>query len=62
MVLTPANGQGSGSTATLTLDGGSAGSAAITGFGTRWSRVTLVPTIAGTAGAQVPFTYGAALE
>ena len=35
---------------------------AIAGFGTRWSRVTLVPTIAGTAGAEVPFAYGAALE
>ena len=62
VVLTPANGQGSGSTAALSLDGGSAGSATIAGFGTRWSRVTLVPTIAGTAGAEVPFAYGAALE
>jgi hypothetical protein len=45
----------------ILLDGGSAGSVTITGFGTRWARVTLVPTIADRPGAEVPYSYGATL-
>lgn len=43
----------------IVLDGASAGSITISGFGNRWSRVTLVPTIADRAGAEVPYSYGA---
>ncbi|MGH7519769.1 MAG: MXAN_6640 family putative metalloprotease [Gemmatimonadales bacterium] len=43
----------------IVLDGASAGSVTIAGFGNRWSRVTLVPTIADRAGAEVPYSYGA---
>ena len=43
----------------LTLDAGSAGAISISGFGTRWTKVTLVPTIADRSGAEVPFSYGA---
>jgi hypothetical protein len=32
------------------------------GFGNRWSKATLVPTIADNAGAAVPFRYGATLQ
>ena len=46
----------------ITLDAGSAGSVTITGFGSRWSKVTLVPTIADRAGAEVPFAYGASVN
>ena len=46
----------------IALDAGSAGSVVITGFGSKWSRVTLVPTIADRAGAEVPFAYGASVN
>jgi hypothetical protein len=46
----------------LALDGGSAGSFTITGFGTRWSKVTLVPTIADRPGAEVPYAYAASVN
>jgi len=45
----------------IPLDGGSAGTLSVTGFGTRFSRVTLAPTIADRAGSEVPFSYGATL-
>lgn len=54
VVLTPASGQAGASVAALPLDAGGAGSVSIPGFGSRWSRATLLPTIAGTAGAEVP--------
>jgi len=60
-VLTPARG-GSPWVVALSLNAAKAGSRSITGFGTRWSRVTLVPTIADDTGAEVPFSYGATLE
>ena len=34
----------------------------VSGFGTRWSKVVLMPTIAGTAGVAVPYSYGATLN
>jgi hypothetical protein len=43
----------------IPLDAASAGSVTVSGFGTRWKRVTLVPTIADRAGAEVPYSYGA---
>jgi hypothetical protein len=60
-VLTPARG-GSPSVVALSLNAAKAGSTSITGFGTRWSRVTLVPTIADNTGSEVPFSYGATVE
>lgn len=62
VVLTPANGQAGASVTALTLDAGGAGTVSIAGFGSRWSRATLMPTIADAAGAEVPFGYGATLE
>ena len=46
----------------IALDGGSAGSISVAGFGTRWARVTLVPTIADRPGAEVPYAYGASVQ
>jgi hypothetical protein len=46
----------------LRLNSAKAGSTSVSGFGTRWSRVTLVPTIADNTGAEVPFSYGATLQ
>jgi hypothetical protein len=34
----------------------------VSGFGTRWSRVVLMPTIADQAGVEVPYAYGAVLK
>ena len=43
----------------IALDGGSAGSITVDGMGTRWSKLTLVVTIADRAGVAVPYSYGA---
>src|SRR5687768_9430869 len=44
------------------LDGGSAGSITVDGMGTRWSKLTLVVTIADRAGTAVPYSYGATVS
>jgi hypothetical protein len=62
VALTPANGSGAPSIVALTLDAGSAGSISVNGFGTRWSKATLIPTIADADGSDVPYAYGAAIE
>lgn len=54
--------RGRGTVITIPLDAASAGSVTITGFGVRWKRVTLVPTIADRAGAEVPYSYSAAVN
>ena len=59
-VATASNGRTS--VTPLTLDGGSAGLVTIAGFGSRWSKVTPVPTIADRPGAEVPFAYGASVN
>ena len=61
LVATPARG-GPPSVTEIPLDASSAGSATVSNFGTRWSRVTLVPTIADRAGAEVTFGYSAAVR
>ena len=60
-VATPKNG-GAPTTFSIVLDATSAGSITITGFGTRWSKVTLVPTIVGTDGSAVTYAYGATVN
>lgn len=60
-VATAANGRSS--TIPITVDAASdAGSIAIPNFGTRWAKVTLVPTIAGREGVAVPYAYGATVN
>jgi len=49
VIAMPVNSDGNG-----TLD--------VTGFGSKWNRATLMPTIAERAGAEVPYSYGAALN
>ena len=46
VIAMPVNADGDG-----TLD--------VTGFGTKWSKATLMPTIADRAGVEVPYSYGA---
>jgi hypothetical protein len=46
----------------MTLDAGSAGSVTISGFGSRWGKVTLIPTIADRPGAEVPYSYTASVK
>ncbi|NJD10197.1 MAG: hypothetical protein FIB01_07055 [Gemmatimonadetes bacterium] len=59
-VATPATG-GPPVVTEIPLDAGSAGSIGINGLGTRFAKLTLVPTIADRAGAEVPFSYSATL-
>lgn len=61
VIATPAKG---GKTATLpmTLDGASAGAITVDGMGSRWSKLTLVVTIADQAGVAVPYSYGATVS
>jgi hypothetical protein len=54
-------GSGAPSVVPIALDGGSAGSVEISGFGRQVSRVVLAATIADRTGVQVPFRYGATL-
>jgi hypothetical protein len=61
VVATPKNG-GPDVNLPITLSAGATGSIEISGFGTRWSKVTLVPTIADTQGAEVPYSYRAAVN
>jgi hypothetical protein len=60
-VATPMNG-GAPTTFRITLDAGSAASVAIGGFGTQWSKVTLVPSIVGTDASAVTYAYGATVN
>lgn len=46
----------------VALDGGSAGSITVDGMGSRWSKLTLVVTIADRAGVAVPYSYGATVS
>ena len=61
VIATPAGG---GKTVTLpvTLNSGSAGSITVDGMGNRYSKATLVVTIADRAGAAVPYSYGATVS
>jgi hypothetical protein len=61
VALTPATG-GAPSVLPVTLNAGGAGTIDISGFGTRWAKATLMPTIADDDGAAVPFSYGATLQ
>lgn len=61
VLASPARG-GKDSETPMTLDPRSAGSVTIKDFGTRWSKVTLVPTIADQAGREVPFNYAATMN
>ena len=54
-------GRGAPSIVPISLDGNSAGSVEITGFGKQSTRVLLAVTIADRAGVQVPYSYGASV-
>ncbi len=60
-IATPKNG-GAPTVYSISLDSASAGSISIAGFGTTWSKVTLVPAIVGTDGSGVPYSYGATVN
>lgn len=59
LVAIPENGNGPPVIQEMTLDAASAGRATIAGFGNRFGRVALIPTIADRAGSEVPFVYSA---
>ena len=54
-------GSGAPSVVPITLDGQSAGSVTVNGFGKQVSRVLLAATIADREGVQVPYSYGASV-
>jgi hypothetical protein len=60
VIATSANGKTS--ILPLTLDAGSAGMITVDGMGTRWSKLTLVATIADRPGAAVPYSYAATVS
>jgi hypothetical protein len=62
VVATPARQNGTVAETPVTLDGGSSGKVTVSGFGTRWSKVTLVPTIADSDGREVPYDYTASVQ
>jgi hypothetical protein len=45
----------------ISLNGSSAGSVVVSGFGGQVTRVLLAATIADKAGVQVPYSYGASV-
>ena len=61
VVATPKTG-GAPTTFPISLNGASAGSISINGFGNRWAKVALVPTIADRAGVAVPYSYTATVN
>ena len=60
-VAYPKNGAAA-ATFSISLDGASAGAVAISNFGNKWAKVVLVPSIVGTEGAEVPYSYGAVVN
>ena len=61
VMLSPKSG-GSPTMIPMTLGAGAQGSLEVTGFGNRWSKAVLMPTIADGAGVEVPYAYGAAVN
>lgn len=59
-IATPRSG-GPDKVISIALDAGAAGTVTINGFGTKWSKVTLAPTIADRPGMEVPYQYSATL-
>lgn len=61
-VASPKNGNSPPTVFEIPLDSKSTGSLTISGFGTRWSKVTLAATIADRGGAEVPYAYSATVK
>jgi hypothetical protein len=54
-------GKGAPAVVPISLNGNSAGSVVVSGFGGQVTRVLLAATIADKAGVQVPYSYGASV-
>ncbi|HEV8177944.1 MAG TPA: hypothetical protein VGP44_09680, partial [Gemmatimonadales bacterium] len=61
-VMVALTGRGSTTVIPMTLDNASGGTLDVTGFGTKWSKAILMPTIAERAGVEVPYSYGAVVN
>jgi Family of unknown function (DUF6055) len=61
VALTPVGGRGSPTVLPMTLTTG-AGGVEVSGFGTRWGKAVLMPSIADVAGSAVPYSYSAAVN
>jgi hypothetical protein len=62
VIASPARRNGTVVKMPIALDGGSSGTVTVPDFGTRWSKVTLVPTIADRDGREVPYNYTASVQ
>jgi hypothetical protein len=62
VALTPSSGRGAPTVVPMTLDFDNRGALEVSGFGTRWSKAVLMPSIADVAGSGVPYSYGAAVR
>ena len=63
VVATPVRASGSGTVTPMTLAAGSfEGSITVSGFGTRWAKVTLVPSIVDNVSREVPYSYSATVQ
>jgi hypothetical protein len=62
VALTPLSGRGSPTLVPMTLNAEKQGTLEVSGFGTRWSKAVLMPTIADVAGSAVPYSYGAEVQ
>jgi hypothetical protein len=61
IALSPKSG-GAATVIPMALGAGAQGSLDVTGFGTKWIKAVLMPTIADQAGVEVPYAYGATLN
>jgi Family of unknown function (DUF6055) len=62
VALTPGSGRGAPTVVPMALDGNGRGTLALSGFGTKWSKATMMPTIVELAGSEVLYTYEAAVN
>jgi hypothetical protein len=62
VIATPARGGSAASQTPVVLDSGSSGTVTVRDFGSRWSKVTLVATIADRPGSEVPYSYSASIQ
>jgi hypothetical protein len=62
IVAIPARGNGAAVESPMTLKADASGSFTLPDFGSRWSKVVLVPTIAAAEGREVPYSYSATVK
>jgi hypothetical protein len=62
VALTPKSGSGSATVIPISLNAQAQGTLEVSGFGTRWSKAVLMPTIVDRTDGEFTYAYGAGLE